>query len=418
MFILRHLTYVEHRLAAADAEIRALRRSLRQHERAVLGTRGEFGENRLPLPDPAIESSETSTSLDCISQPPETGISVDIHSSNTLAAPSTPAFSSEAEAQTYESWNVEEAFEQAEQRCIPLEEPPTICDDFDWDEQSISMAPVLDTSANGDEEPEFIDGMASLSVDERDVGYLGVASGAALLRMLRPTEGGRGSISENAGKRRRSSSTILYPQPDPNVHVVDAMIDGYFRSYHLSYPIVHEPRFRAQYSGVIQSPQGTGWQALIYVVAALGAFSTARDASVADITLFYAARSHLSIDHLQSGNITLVQSLTLMSNYLQKRNKPNSGYNYLGLALRMAMGLGLHKEFPGWDIKPLQMEIRRRVWWTLFVFDIGATITFSRPLSWPSKGIDVKLPLNINDRVSIPAISHFLKLISARNSQL
>jgi transcriptional regulatory protein GAL4 len=150
----------------------------------------------------------------------------------------------------------------------------------------------------------------------------------------------------------------------------------------------------------IPRPEGNGWKALAYMVAAIGAFSSAAGPGVADITLFHAARTQLSMDDLESGNISLVQALTLMSNYLQKRNKPNSGYNYLGLALRMAMGLGLHKEFPKWDISPLQMEIRRRVWWTLFVFDIGATITFSRPIGWPHEGIEVALPLNVHDRVS------------------
>lgn len=93
----------------------------------------------------------------------------------------------------------------------------------------------------------------------------------------------------------------------------------------------------------------------------------------------------------------MVQAMTLMANYLQKRNKPNSGYSHLGLAVRMAMGLGLHKEFPGWNIAPLKMETCRRVWWTLCVFDIGATITFSRPLTWPRDGVEVGLPMNVHD---------------------
>lgn len=64
----------------------------------------------------------------------------------------------------------------------------------------------------------------------------------------------------------------------------------------------------------------------------------------------------------------------------------------------MAMGLGLHKEFLNWRIAPLSMEIRRRVWWTLYVFFSGAMITFGRPVSWPSYGVEVALPLNVDDR--------------------
>jgi len=141
------------------------------------------------------------------------------------------------------------------------------------------------------------------------------------------------------------------------------------------------------------------------MIAAIGSFTTGTAPSHVDRIYVMAAKSNMSISSLESGNLSLVQALTLMSNYLQKRNKPNSGYNYLGLALHVAMGLGLHKEFPDWDISPLNMEIRRRVWWCMFVFNVGATITFGRPLAWPRSGIEVSLPLNIHDRVSILMVS-------------
>ena len=177
------------------------------------------------------------------------------------------------------------------------------------------------------------------------------------------------------------------------------MIDAYFGVYHVSYPIVHEPTFRAQYSEVITRPNQDCWLILAYTIAAIGVFTTAKSLDNMDLPLFAHAKSMFSINLLETGNLTLVQALTLISNYQQKRNMPNSGYNYLGLAQRMAMGLGLHKEFPGWNISPLKMEIRRRVWWSLCVFDVGATITFSRPMTWPGEGIEVALPLNVSDRV-------------------
>lgn len=89
-----------------------------------------------------------------------------------------------------------------------------------------------------------------------------------------------------------------------------------------------------------------------------------------------------------------------ISNYMQKRNKPNSGYNYTGLSRRIAMGIGLHKEFPTWEASLFEVEMRRRIWHCLYIFDVGAIITFSRPLDFPDDGIDVELPLNIHDTVS------------------
>ena len=153
---------------------------------------------------------------------------------------------------------------------------------------------------------------------------------------------------------------------------------------------------RAKSPEIVPRPQ-TGWMALMYVVAAIGAFMAATRPNDDDLILFHCARSHLSINMLEVGNLTLVQSLTLISNYLQKRDRPNSSYNYLGLAIRMALGLGLHKDFPRCKSNLLHEEIRRRTWWCLYIFDAGSTITFGRPLTITSAGIDAKLPLNTFD---------------------
>ncbi|XXH00994.1 hypothetical protein Hte_007345 [Hypoxylon texense] len=280
-----------------------------------------------------------------------------------------------------------------------LESPPAT-HDLDWDERDTPTSQEATAGSTEGDGPGISDGMASLSVDEGEGGYLGVASGAALLRILGP----RRRSSSQATTHRPSMRLPLLEQPNPNKHITDAMIDAYFRVYHVSYPMVHEPTFRAQYSEVIPRPDGNSWLVLAYVVAAIGVFSADTQISNFDLPLFAQARSMMSFNLLEVGNMTLVQAFTLISNYQQKRNKPNSGYNYLGLAARMAMGLGLHKEFQGWSISPLNMEIRRRVWWTLCVFEVGATITFSRPSSWPFEGVDVSLPMNVNDR-ELTAIS-------------
>ena len=299
-----------------------------------------------------------------------------------------------------------------------LDSPPIVSDGFEWDEQYIvekqtsisGWSPDRSNTSEGvEEDPAVVDGMASLTIGESEGGYLGVASGAAVLRLIDPraasTSGPRKATSKLRPARILSNDgtwpELLCEQLDPNRHIVDSMIDAYFGLYHISYPIVHEPTFRAQYSELIERPNGNCWKFLAYVIAAVGVFTTSNTAETADLALFAQAKSLMHLSYLESGNLTLIQALGLMSNYLQRKDMPNSGYNYLGLATRMAMGLGLHKEFQGWSIPPLKMEIRRRVWWCLAVFDIGATITYGRPVSWPAGGVDVALPLNIDDRVGI-----------------
>ncbi|KAK2765123.1 lactose regulatory protein lac9 and GAL4-like protein [Arachnomyces sp. PD_36] len=268
-----------------------------------------------------------------------------------------------------------------------LETPPT-SGDFEWDERN--------GVASGE---KFVDGMGSLGGES---GYLGVASGAALLRITDPRsrtmEFAQSAQNQSADASRgdgQHHQTI--PFSLTSLSQLEPFIDAYFRLYHQSYPIVYEAMFRAQFMEVIPRPAGNSWQVLLFSIAAIGAFSAATEPTTADIGLFDAARARLSIDMLETGNLILVQALTLISNYLQKRNKPNSGYNYTGLARRIAMGIGLHKEYPNWDASPLTLEMRRRAWYCLYIFDVGAIITFSRPLDFPDGGIDVELPMNVHD---------------------
>ncbi|KAF9876109.1 C6 transcription factor [Colletotrichum karsti] len=428
----KHLTEVEERLERAEALITHMRALMPTNVRSgsALGTPGRletpapradetFDFSRLDSPAPNTTHTAPShpvpaeTDLSMLSRGEPEHVSqaqpVRVPLTRNTINSSSPGFVTNVNTQRAPrpSHHHHSANDAIHRDLNLLEAHPT--DDFEWDEQetltnySASPEAIQETDANG--EVTIADGMATLAVSEKESGYLGVASGAALLRLLEPSTPRR--RTQSSSSRTAPITHMQYPltaQPDPNRHITDAMIDAYFRLYHVSYPIIHEATFRAQYAGVIPRPSGDCWLVLAYTVAAIGVYTTATTLDNLDMSLFGQARSILSFNFLEVGNLTLVQALTLISNYQQKRDKPNSGYNYLGLAVRMAMGLGLHKEFQGWNISPLNMEIRRRVWWSLCVFDVGATITFSRPSVFPSEGVDVSLPLNVDDK-SLTAIS-------------
>ncbi|EKG16843.1 hypothetical protein MPH_05946 [Macrophomina phaseolina MS6] len=406
----RYLTEVEERLRLA--EIRA-----REAER-----RAQLAEQRLrslPAFDshtsasnnlaPEIRSHDTRPAASPpVFLPPDT----------TLADPPTqaPALGQDTDARGPQQGLEELSSGTDVDHGLTLEAPPNAYGDFSWDEQTpdtlVEDDDAQSVRASHADDERVVDGMASLTVEDADSGYLGNTSGAAMLRLLLP--GAENRKTPRGDHRRQalaaentaimsSPSEAWVPTPlwntlrSMNIDL-DAMIDAYFKLFHVSYPLVHEPTFRAQYAQVIPRPHGSSWNALAYMIATIGAYTDTSIPASVHKTLFNAAKSNVSIHSLETGNLTLVRCLALMHNYLQKMNKPNSGYNYLGLALHMAMGLGLHKEFHGWDISPLEMEGRRRVWWCLFSFSIGAHITFGRPLAWPQNGVDVALPLNVDDR--------------------
>jgi hypothetical protein len=80
----------------------------------------------------------------------------------------------------------------------------------------------------------------------------------------------------------------------------------------------------------------------------------------------------------------------------------------MGAAVRMALGLGLHRDFTD-RTNTLGREIRRRIWWVIFCFDVGSSITFGRP-TVVSDRVETRTPVNINDAVRIGAMLFKLPL--------
>lgn len=135
---------------------------------------------------------------------------------------------------------------------------------------------------------------------------------------------------------------------------------------------------------------------MLNTVLAIGAFSGDLCNQNADIHFYREASKCLSWDILQRGTLFLVQAFALLANYLQKRNRPNSGFTLLGIAMNMAQGVGLHREFVGPAVSIFTMELRRRVWWTMFILDSGFRLTFGRP-TLSHGGMNTRLPRNLND---------------------
>ncbi|KAF1343722.1 fungal-specific transcription factor domain-containing protein [Delphinella strobiligena] len=298
-------------------------------------------------------------------------------------------------------------------------------DEFEWDEQEQTSAGLgsgdFAAPSEGEEEglKKIMDGMATLTVDAANYGYLGTASGASHLRtMWMETGSGPAWDAGSRNGRQHHMQQLLHQSQESSltssVHaqalvtraMSDAFVDAYFSLYHPTFPALHEPTFRAQYANTMPRPSQGAWLVLANLVAATGAFvsSTSSD-DTTDVAIFRTAKQYLSMNCLEVGNLAMVQVFGLISHYLQKRNRPNSSYSYAGLALRLAISLGLHKDLGSTKMNTLTREMRRRIWWSLCVLDVGATITYSRPLTWPNAGVDAGLPSNINEENITPGLT-------------
>lgn len=247
-----------------------------------------------------------------------------------------------------------------------------------------------------------------LATENQRRSYLGVASMSATLNAIfklcpctkhhlatrRGTASGVTAISNTVSSHSRDPvSTSLAREK--------RCIAFYFDTVHGITPLLDEEDFRATHAA--GQRQDRSWLALLNMVLALGAISSG---STSLHTHYYnQARCHMDFDCLGSGNLEILQALSLLGGYyLHYVNSPNMAYAVLGAAHRMAIALGLHRE----SISPQAssqsreashrpgniVELRRRIWWSLFCLDTWSGMTLGRPTCgrWDSGTMDTKLP--------------------------
>ncbi|ANB15131.1 galactose-responsive transcription factor GAL4 [Sugiyamaella lignohabitans] len=267
----------------------------------------------------------------------------------------------------------------------PSEDIPEEADGFDWIEE--------DVWGN-----DLSDGMAALSINPQGTGYFGIASGSVLLRALKIDPWDLTVPPRQTDQDTRDPTISKLDTALVGGYMTNTIVDAYFTFYHTSYPFMHEETFRSIYEGRAPKPREDVWEVLLNTVLALGAWCLNSEQGSADLTFYQNAKGLINSNILETGSLSLLVALTLLTNYIQKRNKPNTSWNYLGLAVRMALGLGMYREFPGWKSGLLKQEMRRRLWWGLYIFDAGASVTFGRPINLPEiSTIDSKLPMNIDE---------------------
>lgn len=95
------------------------------------------------------------------------------------------------------------------------------------------------------------DGIASLSMNWKGIGYMGPQTGNTLLRKLQSISILYLPVSDDDTTLRSSLQITLPDNVLKSSHFANQCIEWYFNHYHCAYPILHEGQFRAQLMGII-----------------------------------------------------------------------------------------------------------------------------------------------------------------------
>ncbi|KAK4936883.1 Transcriptional activator [Elasticomyces elasticus] len=116
----------------------------------------------------------------------------------------------------------------------------------------------------------------------------------------------------------------------------------------------------------------------------------------------------------QEGSILFVEVLSLIAPYMQNLNRKDAAFLYIGLAIRMAISLGLHQEVDDPLMDIAEREHRRRVWWSVYSMDRIISVKSGNPISIHDEDIDVAWPgpiPGIDSNLSPPRVlAHYTQL--------
>ncbi|RYO91539.1 hypothetical protein DL764_008274 [Monosporascus ibericus] len=110
---------------------------------------------------------------------------------------------------------------------------------------------------------------------------------------------------------------------------------------------------------------------------------------------------------MEKPSIAGLQGISIFLQSMRAHRNSRSEWVFLGLALRAAQSIGLHRDaanFP--QLSPFNIEMRRRLWWHLYSHECRAAEDHGFAAETSSDyGSDVQLPLHVDDAMLDPAMT-------------
>ncbi|KAL3447975.1 fungal-specific transcription factor domain-containing protein [Aspergillus insuetus] len=107
---------------------------------------------------------------------------------------------------------------------------------------------------------------------------------------------------------------------------------------------------------------------------------------------------------MNTQSLTLMQALAIFLNAVRREDDTKFVWSMSALALRLAQGLGLHRDGNNFGLKPFDAEMRRRLWWHIVLLDLRSSEDHGTDVQIHDQMFDTKLPLNINDTDIYPEL--------------
>lgn len=233
------------------------------------------------------------------------------------------------------------------------------------------------------------------------VQFYGGSSTASLMRLARESMPLR--LADSSHAESVFSTTLHDTSTDyrldefvmPPRAFADQLVAYFFEKVYILYPFFHRPSFEAAYRNIwcaedepkapitdlrigLGSSTDSGPKSIVFhtalnMIFALGchfADIAPEERELAAHSFFLRAKRFIGLDMLDINSLGVVQALLISALYLQSSPYPSRCWNSVGVACRVAFGLGLHGSDTLASLKPLESEIRKRTWHGCVMLDM------------------------------------------------
>lgn len=100
---------------------------------------------------------------------------------------------------------------------------------------------------------------------------------------------------------------------------------------------------------------------------------------------------------LGTQSMTVLQAAVLFLSALRNEDDSRTVWSLTSLVYHIARTMGLHRDGASFGLKPLETELRRRLWWHVCLLDIRSSEYDGCEPIVQENGFDTRFPLNIND---------------------
>ncbi|RFU79707.1 hypothetical protein TARUN_2513 [Trichoderma arundinaceum] len=199
----------------------------------------------------------------------------------------------------------------------------------------------------------------------------------------------------------RSSEDLFSPPLEAR-----ELLQVYFDFHHELTPIFHVPSIMARFEEVLNNRDAPRNVESLYtlvilnMICALAAAHSRQGRGCSDTTSrkYYNTAMQLMRPALMSEwRIEKVQALLLGARYLQSSSYSNECWTVLGLAIRIAYDLELHRPPDPDKFDCIEQEVRKRVWYACFGLDKLLSMMYGRPAATSTATFSTPLPEDLDD---------------------